>query len=332
MKLDKLKQQLISKVTTVHSSNFEALALGIFQYQATYNPIYAQYLQLIRVNPAHVSSINAIPYFPIQFFKNYFIQTGIWSPTVIFESSGTTAQTTSRHLVYDMEFYLQNARHGFQHFYGAIENYCILALLPSYLERSSSSLVAMAADFISKSNYKQSGFFLNETEKLIEILLDVKNKNIPILLLGVSFALLELAEQYPMDLNSIIMMETGGMKGRRKELIRNELHNKLSQSFNLRNIHSEYGMTELFSQAYSSGNGIFAPSPTMRVFSRQITDPLSLERMGKTGVLNIIDLANVNTISFLATDDLCKVYADGTFEVLGRLSNADIRGCNLLVD
>ena len=220
---------------------------------------------------------------------------------------------------------------GFEHFYGDIGEFCILALLPSYLERSGSSLVYMVDHFIQQSKHPQSGFFLNELDALVEKLAYCQQNGIPTLLIGVSFALLDLAERYPMSLPDMIIMETGGMKGRREEMTRDELHGILQEAFQVAAIHSEYGMTELFSQAYSKGKGLFYPSPTMRVLGRDITDPLSLQNRGQTAAINIIDLANIDTISFIATDDLGQVYPDHSFRILGRLDDSDIRGCNLMV-
>lgn len=329
--MEALRQQLTKKIEIVSDEDFEALALEVFAYQAVNNKLYAQYLHLLGINPQTIHHINAIPCLPIQFFKTFSIQTGIWEAKDTFSSSGTTATTTSRHLVRDPDFYLRNARRGFEEFYGALNNYCILALLPSYLERDGSSLIAMVADFIEQSGHKKSGFFLHHTDQMVSILQDLKNSKTRVLLLGVSFALLDLAAQFPMDLSDVIIMETGGMKGKRKELVRAELHDILCSAFQVENIHSEYGMTELFSQAYSQGKGLFRAVASMRVYTRQITDPFSIERSGKTGVLNIIDLANIDSIAFIATDDLGRVYSDQSFEVLGRLDNSDIRGCNLLL-
>ncbi|MCB0559109.1 MAG: acyl transferase [Lewinellaceae bacterium] len=322
---------LRERVEKVAEADFQALALDVFFYQARNNPLYRQYLELLGVHPQEISLIEHIPFLPIQFFKNHEIQTGSWQPALSFSSSGTTAQTASRHLVRDPEFYRRNARRGFAHFYGPVEEYCVLALLPSYMERTGSSLVFMAEDFIRLSRYPQSGFFLYNTEALAEILSHCKKNAIPTILLGVSFALWEFAEQYPMGLSGVTLMETGGMKGRRRELTREELHLILQSSFQVDAVHSEYGMTELLSQAYSQGGGLFRPSPTMRVLSREITDPFAIQPPGKTGALNIIDLANLDTISFIATDDLGRVYEDGSFEILGRLDASDARGCNLLV-
>ncbi len=329
--MNEIRQLLAKKVENITTSDFEELALDIFRYQAQYNPLYADYLQLLGVQPEDLTTLSDIPFLPISFFKSHDIRTGNWSPECTFTSSGTTGQATSRHLVADMQFYLRNAQRGFEYFYGDVSQYCILALLPSYLERTGSSLIAMAEYFVQKSRYTQSGFFLYNTAELIEILIKCIKSQTPTLLLGVSFALLDLAEQHPMMLEGIIIMETGGMKGRRREPIREELHEILRNAFRVGAIHSEYGMTELFSQAYSKANGIFYPTRTMRVQAREITDPLAQENTGKTGAINIIDLANLDTISFIATDDLGKVYNDGSFEILGRLDNSDIRGCNLMI-
>ncbi|MCO6478052.1 MAG: acyl transferase [Phaeodactylibacter sp.] len=325
------RNSLKQRVETIDESGFDALALDIFRYQSQYNPLYRQFLRLLGVSPRQVNRIEDIPFLPIQFFKTHDIQAGAWEPALAFSSSGTTGSATSRHLLRDPEFYRRNARRGFARFYGPVEDHCVLALLPSYLERSGSSLVFMAEDFIRQSRHPQSGFFLYNTEELVGILADCKKNAVPTLLLGVSFALLDLAEQHPIGLSGITIMETGGMKGRRRELTREELHGILKAAFQVEAIHSEYGMTELLSQAYSRGEGIFRPSPTMRVLAREITDPLAIQKPGKTGALNIIDLANFDTISFIATDDLGRAFEDGRFEILGRLDASDARGCNLLV-
>jgi hypothetical protein len=270
---------------------------------------------------------------PIQFFKTQEVRTSSWQPQTTFTSSATTGQTPSRHLVRDLDFYLKNTRRGFSKIYGDPSEWRILALLPSYLERGGSSLVAMADFFIKTSEHPESGFFLNDFERLRDVLVFCKSKRYKTLLLGVSFALLDFAERFSMDLSGIAVMETGGMKGRRREMTRAELHAALCKAFNLQKIHSEYGMTELFSQAYApSGDGFFSPAPTMRVLATEINDPFCPVAPGRTGVLNIIDLANVDTCSFVQTDDLGKVYADGRFEVLGRLDAAEMRGCNLMVE
>jgi phenylacetate-coenzyme A ligase PaaK-like adenylate-forming protein len=273
------------------------------------------------------------PCLPIQFFKSQSIQTGQWQPEAVFTSSGTTGQQTSRHLVRSLDAYLNNAVSGFESFYGQAEDWVVLALLPSYLEREGSSLVAMAERLISLSKYQESGFFLHDFDTLKEILLACKRNQHKILLLGVSFALLDFAAHTPLDLSGITIMETGGMKGRRKELTREELHQQLKEAFGVSVVHSEYGMTELFSQAYAtSGDMLFRPAKTMRVFATEINDPFGLAAHGKTGVLNVVDLANLDTCSFIQTEDLGRVHADGSFEILGRLDAAELRGCNLMVE
>jgi phenylacetate-coenzyme A ligase PaaK-like adenylate-forming protein len=316
---------------SLSSVNFEAQALALFRQQAASNPLYREYVALLGVDPEQVDSLEGIPFLPIQFFKTHTIQTGGWQPELVFSSSGTTGLTTSRHPVREAAFYLDNAERCFEAFYGPVEEYCFLALLPAYLEREGSSLVYMAGHFIKRSAYPQSGFFLFEQNKLAEVLADCQARKIPTVLLGVSFALLDLAERHPLHIPDVIVMETGGMKGRRQEITREELHATLCEAFGVAAIHSEYGMTELLSQAYSAGEGLYRPGPLMRVLTREITDPLSAQRPGRLGAINVIDLANRDTCAFIATDDLGKVYADGAFEVLGRMDNSDIRGCNLLV-
>lgn len=326
----KKRSRLLQQIKALPKGDFESLALEVFRFQAQFNPLYRQYLELVHCSPQAVNRLSNIPFLPISFFKTQTVQTGSWTPFSEFTSSGTTAQTTSHHLLRDEHWYRQNARRGFEKFYGSINNYCVLALLPSYLERTGSSLVFMADDFIRQSKYSESGFFLNEIDELVKRLRYCSAHNIPTLLIGVSFALLDLAEQQKLHLENTIVMETGGMKGRRKEMTRDELHKYLTEAFNVKKIHSEYGMTELLSQAYSQGGGIFYPSDTMRIFTREITDPFHIVQ-GRTGAISIIDLANIDTISFIATDDLGRVYEDHSFEILGRMDASDIRGCNLLV-
>jgi hypothetical protein len=323
---------LSDKILQVNTHTFEQVALEVFRFQAKYNPLYRTYLELIKRPPAQVDQLEAIPFLPIQFFKNHSIQTGQWNPTRTFTSSGTTGAITSRHPLYSESWYKDICRIGFEAFYGPLDQYCILALLPAYLERQNSSLVFMADYFIQQSPFKESGFFLYDQEALLAKIKQCQQKQIPTILLGVSFALWDLAEAHQLDYDQLIIMETGGMKGRRREITRAALHEIYLEAFKVEDIHSEYGMTELLSQAYSKGKGLFYPSPTMRVQGRSITDPFASVNFGKTAALNIIDLANLDTISFIATDDLGKVYADHSFEVLGRLDHSDLRGCNLLID
>lgn len=322
---------IFQKVKEISNHDFEEVALEIFRFQVQHCGVYARYCSLLDTDIQLVSSLSQIPFLPIQFFKNHIIKSGNWREETIFTSSGTTGTSTSRHYVQSLDFYKKNTVEGFRQFYGDPAEWCTLALLPSYLERSGSSLVCMAEHFIGQSKYSESGFFLENKEDLLLVLEKMQSRNVPVLLLGVSFALLDLAEVCSVDFQGVTVMETGGMKGRRRELTRSELHAKLTSGLGVSTVHSEYGMTELSSQAYSTGKGVFKTAATMRVLAREITDPLSIQAFGKTGVLNIIDLANFNTCSFIATDDLGRVGEDGSFEVLGRLDHSDIRGCNLMV-
>ena len=326
------RAELLSLLAKLNNAGFPGAALRVFRYQARYNPLYARWLQLVDCEPGEVRSLEAIPCLPISFFKTHAVQTGRWIATSTFSSSATTGQIPAQHLVRDMDFYLANARRGFTRFYGDPADWCVLALLPAYLERGGSSLVAMADDFIRRSRYAESGFFLHDHAALRATIEQCQAKVLPTLLLGVSFALLDFAEQHPMNLQGITVMETGGMKGRRRELTRSELHTVLGVAFQLETIHSEYGMTELFSQAYATGGTLFQPAPTMRVLATEINDPFCAAAPGRTGVLNIIDLANLDSCAFITTEDVGKVHADGRFEVLGRLDVAEMRGCNLMVE
>lgn len=325
------RSEFLAALQRLRPDSFSELALAIFRYQAQHNPVYARYLQLLNRRPESVQRLEDLPFLPISSFKNHVLITGNWQPVERFSSSGTTGPSTSNHPVRDLDFYCQNARKGFAQAYGPVEDYCILALLPAYLERKGSSLVAMAQDFIQCSKYPQSGFFLYDQEALQKVLSQNEQAEIPTILLGVSFALLDFAERHPMPLKHTIVMETGGMKGRHKELTREELHGALKEAFQLPFIHSEYGMTELFSQAYSQGGGWFQPSPTMQVQVAEISDPFHILPHKRTGTLQIIDLANLDTLSFIATEDLGQRLPDGRFSVLGRLDYSDIRGCNLMV-
>jgi len=326
------KEALKKAVLAVQKEHFEPLALKVFQYQAYHNPVYARYLSLLSIQPDLVKELTQIPFLPIQLFKNHKIISGEMTDEFCFESSGTTGSTPSRHFVSDLDFYDKVSQIGFEKQFGSLNQYCFLALLPSYLERQRSSLVHMVAHFISQSPYEESGFFLHNQSALISQLARCIEKSIPTILIGVSFALLDLAESHPMPLRDIILMETGGMKGRRKEMTRTELHQQLSKAFQLDHIHSEYGMTELLSQSYSKGEGLFYPSLTKRVLLRDPTDPFKVSRTGRRGVLNIIDLANIDSCAFIATDDLGNIYPDGSFEVSGRLDDSELRGCNLLIE
>ncbi|SEQ69597.1 acyl transferase [Neolewinella agarilytica] len=325
------RAQLLEQIRTVTTETFDDLALDIFRYQAMHNNIYARYLELLRVEVSSVTQTTDIPYLPIALFKQYRLKSGHWPEVRTFTSSGTTGAVTSHHPLRQEDWYRENARRAFERQYGPLAGRPVLALLPAYLERTGSSLVFMAEDFIQRSGHPDSGFFLDDLPMLSEKLRRLKGGPAPPLLIGVSFALLDLAEQHSQDLGQTIVMETGGMKGRRKEMTRQELHATLSAAFGLEQIHSEYGMTELLSQAYAPREGVFLPAPTLRASTREITDPLSPTPVGRNGALNLIDLANVDTISFIATDDLGRVQANGSFEVLGRMDASDVRGCNLLV-
>jgi len=312
---------------------FRAAALEVFRFQAASVPVYRDYLAVLKVEADHLQEPEQIPFLPIEFFKTHTVIAEGKSAEMVFESSGTGGMQASRHHVADLSVYRESFLRSFHAFHGSPEELCILALLPSYLERETSSLVFMMDHLIRWSAHPESGFYLDRLGDLAGILKKRNNDGHPTLLLGVSFALLDLAEQYPMELwNNIMVMETGGMKGRRRELVREELHQNLKEAFSLEKIHSEYGMTELLSQAWSQGDGLFLNPPWMEVLVRDPNDPLSYMDHGKTGGLNIIDLANLYSCSFIATSDLGRNYEDGSFEVLGRFEQADIRGCNLLVE
>lgn len=311
-------------------AEFKAVALEVFHQQYQHNPIYRKFCNLLKTNRETINSIEEIPFLPIEFFKTKKIMTGGIKENLIFTSSGTTGSHVSKHFVSDITIYQKSYKTAFEYFYGPISNYCVLALLPSYLEREGSSLIYMVDDLIKKSGHADSGFYLKNTSQLKNKLIALDSQGIKILLIGVSFALLDLVEKHQFQLKNTIIMETGGMKGRRKEMVREELHETLKKGFGVSDIHSEYGMTELLSQAYSQGEGIFKTPSWMKVLTRDTEDPLTLQNTGKTGGINIIDLANVNSCAFIATQDLGKVYENGDFEVLGRFDHSDIRGCNLM--
>ncbi|MFG6687210.1 acyl transferase [Mariniflexile sp. HNIBRBA6329] len=310
---------------------FNAMALKTFKFQFENNRVYRSFCDLIYKHPSDVKTIEEIPFLPIQFFKTHNILSSKGPIQTTFTSSGTTGSTSSKHVVTDLKIYEESFQKGFNHFYGNIEDYVVLALLPSYLERDGSSLIYMVEAFIKQSNHAESGFYLNNLSELKDTLIRLDSEGKKALLIGVSFALLDLVETYQFNLKHTIIMETGGMKGRRKELIREELHNQLKQGFGVETIHSEYGMTELLSQGYSQGNGIFKTPNWMRILTRDTEDALSILPKGKAGGINVIDLANINSCSFIATQDLGKVYENDTFEIIGRFDNSDIRGCNLMV-
>ena len=312
-------------------ADFKDLALETFKHQFENNSVYRSFCDLLYMHPSEVQELDQIPFLPIQFFKSHKILSSKDEIQEVFTSSGTTGSITSKHFVSNIRLYQDSYLNGFNHFYGTIEDYVVLALLPNYLERKGSSLVYMVNDLIKRSKNTESGFFLKNHQILAEKLRFLDKNGQKVLLIGVSFALLDLIESFSFNLKNTIVMETGGMKGRRKELVRHELHNKLKKGFGVANIHSEYGMTELLSQAYSQGNGVFEYPPWMKILTRDTEDPLHILPNNNTGGLNIIDLANYNSCSFIATQDLGKVYNDGSFEVLGRFDHSDIRGCNLMI-
>jgi phenylacetate-coenzyme A ligase PaaK-like adenylate-forming protein len=312
---------------------FNKVALELFNYQCSNNALYARYINLLGLNADMVKTVDKIPYLPIEFFKTHAVTCMPEAePAAVFTSSSTTGLQASAHRVYDLDLYEQSFIRAFELFYGPVTDYCILALLPSYLEREGSSLVYMADKLIKLSSHADSDFYLYDTDRLVLKLEELKQRGQKTLLLGVSFALLDLADHYNIDIGpNCIVMETGGMKGRRKELTRLELHERLSYAFRTPAIHSEYGMTEMLSQGYSLGNGQYKTPPWVKISVRDINDPFSRLPVGATGGVNVIDLANIDSCAFLSTSDLGRVFDDGTFEILGRFDNSDVRGCNLLV-
>lgn len=327
--MQKPQQQQIFSINS--EEQFTGAALQVFRHQAQNNAVYRQFIKGLSIDAGTVTQIADIPFLPIEFFKQHAVLSSTDTPETTFTSSGTTGMITSSHYITDVSWYTESFRAAFNLFYGNIKQYCVLALLPAYLERGGSSLVYMADDLIKQSGHPNSGFYLYNHEELHQQLSALKQSGTPTLLIGVTFALLDFVEQHPINFPQLIVMETGGMKGRRKEMIREELHTILTKGFGVDAIHSEYGMTELLSQAYSNGAGVFNCPPWMRIITRDTNDPLSLVGTAKTGGVNVIDLANINSCSFIATQDLGKVYADGSFEILGRFDASDIRGCNLLV-
>ena len=323
---------LSDKIFQISSEQeFNTVALEIFQFQYQNNELYRNYCDLIKAKPSEIKALKQIPFLPIAFFKSHTIKTTEFKDEAVFLSSGTTGENQSKHHVKNLKIYEDSFFNSFKQFYGNVNDYCILALLPSYMEREGSSLIYMMEKIIAKNNHPKSGFYLDDFNGLIELLKELGTHQQKTLLFGVSFALLDLAEAFQIDLSHVIIMETGGMKGRRKELTRTELHHLYQQSFHVKTIHSEYGMTELLSQAYSKGNGIFETPPWMKIIVRDINDPFSYLAPQKTGGINVIDLANIYSCSFIATQDLGKIQPNNTFEVLGRFDNSDLRGCNLLI-
>ncbi len=320
----------VNNVFEEAGADFTRQALAVFHFQYQYNPVYQLYIDTLGVDPHSVGELVQIPFLPIGFFKTHRVVTTDFTPEALFESSGTTDTGTSRHYIKSLDLYRQSFTRGFERSYGPVSSWCIIGLLPSYLERSNSSLVRMADELIRMTGHPDSGFYLYEHEKLYETLNRLEAGGQKTLLIGVSFALLDFAEKYKMNLGHTVVMETGGMKGRRREMIRPELHGVLTERLGLPAIHAEYGMTELLSQAWSRGEGLFEPAPWMKALVRNEDDPFDLREEG-AGILNIIDLANIYSCSFLATEDVGKLMSDGSFEVSGRVDNSDIRGCSLLV-
>ena len=310
---------------------FKEVALAVFKHQFQNNKVYRSFCDLLYIHPSDVREVEEIPFLPIEFFKSREVLSSKEEVEIVFSSSGTTGSLTSKHLLTDVSVYEESYLKGFHHFYGDIKDYAVLALLPNYLERTGSSLVYMVNDLISKSQNQHSGFYLHNLDELAQKLKQLDQSGQKVLLIGVSFALLDLIEQTQFQLNNTIVMETGGMKGQRKEMIRQELHQVLQEGFGVDTIHSEYGMTELLSQGYSKGKGIFNCPPWMKILIRDTEDALSIQSNGLSGGINVIDLANYNSCSFIATQDLGKVFEDGSFEVIGRFDHSDIRGCNLMV-
>ncbi len=314
-----------------NEEDFNRWALKTFRDQAKNNPVYQQYIRLLHTDIASVSHYTQIPFLPIQFFKTQDVLISDCKPRITFTSSGTTGMINGKHHVPDISWYEKSFRLAFQQFYGNIDHIALLALLPSYLERNGSSLIYMIDDLMKSSKQAESNYFLYNHDDLYKSLLQLKRRGTKTILIGVTYALLDFIENYQLDFPELMVMETGGMKGKRKEMVREELHNVLKKGFGVANIHSEYGMTELLSQAYSYGDGMFQTPSWMKILVRDTNDPLTLVDLQKIGAINIIDLANRYSCAFIATQDLGKLYPDGAFEVLGRFDNADIRGCNLLV-
>lgn len=318
------------KIFEGQKCDFNKLSLEAFQYQFRNNAVYNSYVKALGVNPTVVNSVSQIPFLPVSFFKTHSVKTGDFVAETVFESSGTTGSINSRHQVKDLLLYKESFTRGFELFYGPVTDWCIIGLLPSYLERENSSLVYMVNELIQQSADPRSGFYLTAFEKLSAVLKEAEAGKQKTLLIGVTFALLDFAELSHLSLQHTVVMETGGMKGRRKEMIRAEVHDLLKKGFGISAVHSEYGMTELLSQAYSKGEGIFSAPPWMKILVRDEEDPLLVKETG-AGIINIIDLASIDSCCFIATDDAGKVHQDGSFEVLGRMDGSDLRGCSLMV-
>ncbi len=325
-------EQFKVKLNNIQDYSFNELALELFQYQSKNNPIYKTFIQYLKINPLSIKLINDIPFLPIEFFKNHTIYCSTDKPKNFYSSSGTTGQITSKHYYTDEQFYLSHSQRIFESTYKIkLSNCIILGLLPSYLERSGSSLVTMCKHFIEKSQDASSGFYLYNHDDLANVINKTSSSEKKVFLFGVTFGLLDFVEKYNFHkLDNLTIIETGGMKGRRKEIIREEVHRNLTKAFNLDVIHSEYGMTELLSQAYSLGNGLYKQNAYLKILLRDIQDPLTTKKNGR-GCINAIDLANIDSCAFIATQDLVNLHDNDEFEVLGRIDNSDTRGCNLMV-
>lgn len=325
----KSRAELIKSIQGVNADDFNIVAMDVFRYQYEHNEVYQKYVDNL-VGKTQVKNLTRPIFLPIQAFKQHKVVTGSWHEEKVFTSSGTSGSTTSKHYVRSVEHYLKSCSQGWQEQYGSLSDYAYLCLLPGYMERPGSSLIEMMKFFVGKSNFA-SGFYLNNHQDLYDALSFNNKEQVPTILFGVSFGLMDFIEDYAIDFPDLIIMETGGMKGRREELLKEELHAKIAKAFGVKQIHSEYGMTELFSQAYSKADGVFNPSHTLRISTTEIADPLTLQKEGKTGIINISDLSNIDTCSFIMTDDLGICYGDGSFKLMGRLDQSDIRGCNLMV-
>lgn len=329
---------------SVNDKSFDEIALKLFHFQAKHNPVYSEYIRHLGIKPSSIDHPEQIPFLPVSFFRTHEVKTGNWASQAVFTSSGTTGSVSSRHAIPDLRFYLDNAARCFSGFYGDVDGFVMLALLPSYVERGGSSLIAMLEDFIARGKSVEGGFFHHDHSGLLNALENVKKAGTKKpMIWGVTYALLDLADEQELDLSNCIIIETGGMKGRRMEITRNELHDYLGRRFHSARIHSEYGMTELMSQAYSAGNGLFRCPPWMEILLRDPEDPRDVARSRPRGGINVIDLANIHSCAFIETQDLGRMGAspavssangreNGSFEVLGRMDNSDIRGCNLLVE
>lgn len=319
-----------NKIFSLQNKNFAAAALELYQFQSSENPIYQQYQSLLGIVASKVTDISMIPFLPISFFKTHQVICNSCTVDVVFESSGTTGMQRSKHYVHDQQLYKSSLFAGFNYYFGKPEDFVFVFLLPVYLENKSSSLLYMAKELAASSKYNEASFYLNDFEKLFTDLQLLKSRGKKIFLWGLTSALVDFFTQYQLDLAGSIILETGGMKGRENELTREEVHKIISNGSGVGSIYSEYGMTELLSQAYSLGDGLFKTVPWMKILIRDINDPLSLLNHDESGCINIIDLANIYSCAFIATDDVGKTYSDQSFEVIGRMDNSVLRGCNLM--